>query len=36
MGTALGLDVKRTALLGQKLAFERLSQNEIKAQFTAP
>ena len=36
MGTALGLDVKQTALLGQKLAFERLSQNEIKAQFTAP
>ena len=31
MGTALGLDVKETALLGQKLAFERLSQNEIKA-----
>ena len=36
MGTAQGLDVRQTALLGQKLAFERLSQNEIKAQFTAP
>ena len=36
MGTAQGLDVRQTAFLGQKLAFERLSQNEIKAQFTAP
>ncbi|MBR4429560.1 MAG: bifunctional hydroxymethylpyrimidine kinase/phosphomethylpyrimidine kinase [Clostridia bacterium] len=36
MGTALGLGARETALLGQKLAFERLSQNEIKAPFTAP
>ncbi|MBR6009344.1 MAG: hypothetical protein IK056_09685, partial [Clostridia bacterium] len=36
MGTALGLGARETALLGQKLALERLSQNEIKTPFTAP
>ncbi|MCR4621272.1 MAG: bifunctional hydroxymethylpyrimidine kinase/phosphomethylpyrimidine kinase [Clostridiales bacterium] len=36
IGAAQGLSAKEAALLGQRLAFERLSQNEIKAQFTAP